>query len=284
MYVITLSTIPPRFPFVGHTLRALLRQTKRAERIVLYIPRRYRRFPGYDGALPEVPPGVDVRVVEEDIGPATKVLFAAEEFRGSGLRLLYCDDDRLYQRDWAAKLLRAGRRHPDAAIAGWGFDLGLIGMTPGSDQPRFEPLERRPRDLRYRINRLRDKIAAFPDKPSGPGQPRRIFRSSGFADIAEGFGGVLVRPEFFTPEDRVIPPVMWAVDDIWLSGLMAMRGIPIWLEAGAERTRTDPNHEPDALNSAVIEGADRHQANRLCAAHMRERFGIWNGGRVARDI
>jgi len=284
MYVITLSTIPPRFPFMGRTLQTLLAQTRRPERVVLYLPRRYRRFPDYDGALPEVPPGVEIRVVEEDIGPATKVLFAAEEFRGSGLRLLYCDDDRLYQRDWAAKLLKAAKRHPDAAITAAGFDLGNLGMEPGADQPRFEAWGYQRRDWYFRVNRLRDKIAAFPNKPTGPRAPRGIYRRSGFADIAEGYGGVVVRPEFFEPEDRVIPPVMWTVDDIWLSGLMAMRGIPIWLEAGAVRLRTDPEQEREALYAAVIEGANRDQANRLCAAHMRERFGIWNGGRVVRDI
>lgn len=277
MYVITLSTIPPRFPFVGDILQTLLRQTKRPERVVLYLPRRYRRFPEYDGALPEVPPGVEIRLVDEDIGPATKVLYAAEEFRGSGLRLLYCDDDRLYQRDWAAKLLRAARRHPEAAITAGGFDLDHLGMTPGSDLPRFAAYGYKRRDLYYRINRLRDKIAAFPNKPQGPKPPRGIFRRSGFADIAEGYGGVLVRPEFFEPGDRVIPPVMWAVDDIWLSGLMAMRGIPIWLEAGAMRLRTAPVQHQDALYAAVIDGATRNQANRLCAAHMRDRFGIWGG-------
>jgi len=280
MYAITLSTIPPRFPYIGPVLQTLLRQTRRAQRVVLYLPRRYRRFPDYDGTLPEVPRGVEIRVVDEDIGPATKVLYAAEEFRGSGLRLLYCDDDRLYQRDWAAKLLQGARRRPNMAIAATGFQLARMGMASGSDLPRCEPYGYRHSDWHYRVSRLCDRISTFPKKHTGPKPLRGVFRRSGYTDVAEGYGGVVVRPEFFEPEDRAIPPVMWAVDDIWLSGLMARRGIPIWVEAGAMRLRTAPVQHCDALYAAVIEGANRDQANQLCAAHMRERFGIWSGGRV----
>jgi hypothetical protein len=72
-YVISLSAIPPRFAHLGPVLDSLLRQRPRAEAVLLYIPKSYRRFPEWDGALPDVPEGVEIRRVEEDLGPATKL-------------------------------------------------------------------------------------------------------------------------------------------------------------------------------------------------------------------
>ncbi len=72
--IITLSAIPPRFAALGPTLRALLRQRHPADEIRLNIPERYRRFPEWDGTLPEVPEGVTILRCAQDYGPATKLL------------------------------------------------------------------------------------------------------------------------------------------------------------------------------------------------------------------
>ena len=76
-HVITLSTIPPRFAGIGPALRSLVAQRSRPEAVELYIPRSYRRFPDWGGGLPEVPEGVRIVRVDEDLGPATKILPAA---------------------------------------------------------------------------------------------------------------------------------------------------------------------------------------------------------------
>ena len=118
-HVITLSTIPPRFSGLGPTLRALVAQSSRPEAVELWIPQHYRRFPGYGGELPEVPEGVAIRRCDTDLGPATKVLPAAQERRGQAVDLIFCDDDQLYRRDWAARLLAVRARRPaDAVTAG----------------------------------------------------------------------------------------------------------------------------------------------------------------------
>ncbi len=88
-YVITLSSIPPRFSGLHLTLESLLSQTVRPERVILYLSRHYRRFPDWDGALPEVPEGVEIRLVEEDYGPATKLLPALKEFAGQDVDILF---------------------------------------------------------------------------------------------------------------------------------------------------------------------------------------------------
>ena len=79
--VISLTSITSRFPEIRPTLEALLAQSAPIEEIRLNIPRRYRRFPEYDGGLPDVPGGIRVIRPEEDLGPATKVLFTSEDLR-----------------------------------------------------------------------------------------------------------------------------------------------------------------------------------------------------------
>ena len=76
--VVSLTTIPPRFPYLMQSLPHLLAQTAKIDEIRLYVPKTYRRFPDYDGTLPDVPKGIRVIQPDEDLGPASKVLFAAD--------------------------------------------------------------------------------------------------------------------------------------------------------------------------------------------------------------
>jgi hypothetical protein len=64
-YVISLSSIPPRFDQIGPVLTSLVRQSIRPLAVELWIPTRYRRFPDWDGRLPEVPEGVTIRRPEQ---------------------------------------------------------------------------------------------------------------------------------------------------------------------------------------------------------------------------
>ena len=122
MLIVTPSSIPPRFSSLSGTLGTLLGQTVKADRILLDIPRRYRRFPDWDGVLPEVPAGVEIRRCEQDYGPATKILPPAFEFRGQDCFILFCDDDRLYPKDWPQHFLKASRERPNCCIASSGLE------------------------------------------------------------------------------------------------------------------------------------------------------------------
>ena len=277
-YVITLSSIPPRFGLLGPTLDALLAQRARPESVTLYIPRRYRRFPDWDGALPAVPKGIDIRRTEEDLGPATKVLFAAEELRDEAVRILFCDDDRVYRPAWSRRLLSAAERRPGHAIVTSGFHVGKLGLTQPADarQPRARPLGKA-WDLRYHLARVVQKIA-YGGKSRVPPEKktrRNQFDRSGYVDVGEGFGGFLVEPRWFSRDAWDIPPVMWAVDDVWLSGQLARKGIPIWIEAYATLFTTEAYQQVAALHKAVIDDADRAQANLACALYMRDAYGVW---------
>lgn len=279
-YLFSLSTIPPRFGMLGPGLRSLLKQTSRPEAVELYIPRHYRRFPQWSGNLPDVPEGVRIVRVDEDHGPATKILPAARSYRGQDLDIIYVDDDRIFDKDWARTCLELRRVHPDKVICAAGLSIAQrFGLPdPGTREPVAELVTRPLDESRFIVGWFWNKLlAGF--TPGGMRKPyvRRISRS-GFIDIAEGFGGVMVRPDFLDDEAFRIPPVAWPVDDIWLSGMFARRGVPIWADSSLYKVNEvmkTSRHFP--LYKTVIDGADRAQANRACVDHMRQAYGIWGG-------
>jgi len=99
----------------------------------------------------------------------------------------------------------------------------------------------------------------------------------GYVDVFEGFGGVLVEPDFFDDAAFDIPPVFWAADDPWLSGCLARRDIPIWAEILIKRRGVDATgyDDVDALTFAVIDGHGRRDAYRAVIGHFREHHGVW---------
>lgn len=279
-HVITLSTIPPRFSQIGPTLRSLVRQRARPEAVELYIPQSYRRFPQWGGALPEVPDGVTIIRVEEDLGPATKILPAAKAYRGQGVELIYGDDDRVFSPGWTRTCLALRNDHPGTAICGAGFSIEERYGYRFADTPRPRAVVAPDPHAQLGVHLRRFlKSVSLPGRQGPRLKPQvRRFDRSGHTDIAEGYGGVMVKPEFFDDAAFAIPPVLWAVDDIWLSGTLARRGIPIWADRSLCRVSEvidTSQHFP--LHKAVIDGADRHGANRACIDHMRAVYGIWGG-------
>lgn len=269
MRIVSLSSIPPRFGQLGPVLESLLAQRPRVDAVQLHVPRRYRRFPDYDGTPPSVPDGVTLVRPDEDLGPASKVLFAARALRGTDTQILFCDDDKLFSPDWGARLFDEQAARPDMCVA-------LAGKHLPKDIARTNP--RTPRavlgggfDPAYEAGKLLWRAGLKP----GPRPTRRAVREAGFADILQGLGGVVVRPDFFDDEAFDIPDILWAVDDVWLSGMLERRGIPIWLPAGLRRPAPLPGGDGNSLYEAVIDGVKRDDANRRCIEHLRERYGIW---------
>lgn len=282
-YVITLSSIPPRFADIGRTLESLLAQTVRPARVILYLSRYYSRFPDWDGALPEVPEGVEIRIVDEDFGPATKLLPALREFAGQDIDILFCDDDQIYRPCIAERLLKARQTHP----------TDCIGISPMDDfpPPKGETRRkavRRPKILRlWRVThvpfhihdqwrRVKALITGRPyEEPA-----RRLMMRSGYADAFEGWMGVLVRPEFFPEEVFDIPDFAWPVDDVWLSGQAARMGHPAWIIGGLGEPILMPEFQEahlneTALHNQVFDGAGRDDSNLAAVRYFQETYGLW---------
>jgi hypothetical protein len=264
--VISLTAIPPRFPYLHETLNSLLEQKAQVAAINLYLPKKYRRFEWDPSVLPAVPAGVNIRLIDGDLGPATKVLPAVKEYQGQDVNILFCDDDKVYDPDWAQRFVDASTAHPNHCIVEEGGDVCHYSHHAyrGSRQPRSN---RRSKDMGYRVKRLLSLGLWKPRKSVG----------SGYVDMLEGWGGVLVRPSFFTDAAFDIPDILWTVDDVWLSGQLALNHIPIWLNGeDSRRTKGSSNEVKSAsLRKLVHEGHGRTEANQACVDYFREHHQIW---------
>lgn len=260
--VVTLSSIPPRFSGLGPTLKSLLRQKAPPDEVRLYLPRHYRRFPDWDGSLPAVPDGVRIVSTDLDLGPATKILPAVQDFRGQDLELLLCDDDRLYDPLWTSRFLAARQAHPGAVIVEAG------GFVPGHDgglQPRAQL---RRKNWRYRLLRA---------ATLGLMKPHPWLRS-GHVDVLKGYGGAMLRPAFMPDSAFDIPELLWTVDDPWLSGNLALNGVPIWLNAAGRVPGERRIARRHALLDFALQGKGRGDANGACYDWFRKNLGVWPAG------
>lgn len=276
MTLITLSSIPPRFGLIGPTLEALVAQ-KGIDGVELYLPRRYRRFPDWDGTLPMVPRGVTIHRTDIDYGPATKVLCAAQRHQADNRRLLFCDDDRDYRPGWAQGLLAVADRYPDRAVALAGWDIAGLTERRAFAAPRHRRRSRK-WDMVYRAERLRQVLTGQARVGLSGKPPRRIIAQAGFADMFEGYGGVVVRPDFFDTLSYDIPAQAFHVDDVWLSGALARNHIGIWLAADLYEPKTTQADRAAALYRHREAEKGRAELDAAAITLMRARWGLWGGG------
>lgn len=283
-YIVTLSSIPPRFPGLKGTLESLLNQTVKPEKVIVYLSKSYNRFPDWDGTPPDVPDGVEIRYVPQDLGPATKILPALRDFAGQDIEILFCDDDQHYQPHLAEMMLKARELRPDDSI-------GASGMQD-YDPPegtRKRKFRHRPRLVRlrketnlryllhifglYLLGRITGKTYNDP--------PRRIVVRAGYADGFEGYMGVMVRPDFFSEEVYDIPEFARPVDDVWLSGHATRMGHPPWIIGGLFEPVLMPHSTEDhdngtALYRSEFGGVNRDQSNIEVVRYFQKTYGLWH--------
>ena len=276
MVIVSLTSIPPRFGFLGQTIHSLLGQTVKIDAINLYLPRYYRRFPDHHFCLPQVPEGVRIIIIDEDLGPASKILPAARQYRGSATTLIYGDDDRIYDRRWAHSFIKTSFKRPNDCICNVGFNLDRLGfkVPTASLKPRAVRWRKWDFPHRYRTVSHRIKSWVTQDQMELPLRRKKIWRA-GYVDIMEGYGGVLVKPEFFDDSAWNIPSKLWPVDDIWLSGHVTKKSIGIWLNSDGHGWEASPATSIEAIKKARINGMGRRDTNRACVSYMQKQYGIW---------
>lgn len=260
--IITLTTIPPRFASILPTLRSLCDQDADISRVILTIPRSYQKRQFDAATLPDLPNGVEVLHVENDMGPATKILPAVEHFRGQDVRLLYCDDDRIYHQDWAARLIAHHEKQPDMCIVDAGDPIAAIDRRTQWNTP-----------FNHRLNTLTLGLSGKPHRR----RVRRLIPDTGVVDIAKGYGGVLVQPSYFDADAFQIPDACWAVDDVWLSGQMARLGVGVFKVGRQPKSVRTRSGKMSTLLNLTLEGLGREELNSVCVNYFRTHYGIWGG-------
>lgn len=266
--ILSLTTIPPRMSQLGPTLESLLRQTAPVEAILLWVPQRYRRDGFGEIRLPDLPQGIELRRCDTDYGPATKVLPAARAYRGQDVRILYCDDDRIYHPDWAQRMIDESDRFPEECICEAGERVAVTQARAFGNTWRYQLYTKLSLGLYGHLHRRR--IRAL-----DPGH--------GLVDIAKGYGGVLVRPQFLTDAAYDIPDILWTVDDVWLSGQLALNGVRIRKVTRQVNSTKTGVAEVAALLDLVTEEQGRDAANLACIRYFQQTYGIWSGPDGAPD-
>ncbi|QBF33373.1 glycosyltransferase [Thalassococcus sp. S3] len=274
--IISLTSIPPRFAELGQTLRTLTSQTADVDEIRLYLPRRYRRFPDSAIALPDLPSGIRVIYVDEDLGPASKVLFAARDLQDRDCQILFCDDDRYYHPTWAETLFAYQRERPKECVAAIGDHLDEF-VAPSRKPARLPRavVSHHGFDPGYRLDRVKHLLTGGLTQSRSPKPMRRPVQSAGYVDILSGCAGAVVRPSFFSSDAFEIPRHVWMVDDIWLSGQLEARGIPIWVPERQYLASRSANDRIEALYDANLAGLDRNAANVNAIRYLQSKHGIW---------
>jgi hypothetical protein len=265
--IITLTTIPPRYDTIQSTLRSLCAQDADIDRVILTLPRNYQKRDFGTATLPDLPDGVEILHTDTDLGPATKILPVAKNFRGQDVRLLYCDDDRIYDRDWAARLIAHNAQNPGMCVADAGDPVSAIDLRAERDEPIYR-----------RLNALTLGLLGKPHRR----RVRSLIPDEGLIDIAKGYGGVLIRPTFLGDDAFCIPETFWAVDDVWLSGQMARQGIPIHKVGRQPKSTPTPVGKMSALLDLELDGNGRDKLNLACVNYFRTRYGIWGGPTAGR--
>ena len=217
-----------------------------------------------------------VKIVEEDYGPATKILPCAKLYRGTQTRIVYCDDDRFADWSWLESLSNAAIKRKNDVIVSSGMQLEKYGVE--CKKPNFQPraVDRVIKnDAVYRYARLQQKFFEIIKRKKLPKLNRSYYERSGYVDIAMGVGGVSVNPSFFDDACYDIPDVLWTVDDIWLSASYARQGIGIWADEIVKMpTGTAASNIAD-LASSIIEGKGRNAADQYAISYIQETFDVW---------
>jgi hypothetical protein len=111
--IVTLTTIPSRINKVDITIRSVLNQEHRPERIILWLNHELR------GKLPQQLTELEGESFQINFRDLTsshrKLIFALQEYPDH--LLVTCDDDLIYHPEWLKKLYAAHLQHPKDIIA-----------------------------------------------------------------------------------------------------------------------------------------------------------------------
>ena len=269
--IVSLTTIPTRVQYLTPLLSYLKRQTLKPDAVELNVPHAYkhRAFSKADLAL--IPSDFTVHMCD-DVGPATKVVPTLQRYNGSDTTIVYCDDDRIYSNNWLERYVARAALHPETAITDECAPVRLIVKA-------YQGINK---DLAYRLKRA----ASF-----GFYRPYHFDRAAE-PDIVEGYGGVLVKPQFFAETVHEVPQSCWAVDDIWLSANLRSAGtkVQFYGRKASEVSKPlridgqDIGGTNESLTLTTVGGRDRHQLNYDAVKYCIENLNVWTEHKAAFDL
>jgi len=134
MIYVSTTTIPQRVKSLDKSIKSLLNQSKKPDKIFINIPFKYKRF--NETIKDDEIPKFDSSVVEitrcEDCGPGTKLLGSLDKFEKNSLLILF-DDDHVYENYMVEKFSYFYSKAPNNAYSFYVHPLGKFGIGQGAD-------------------------------------------------------------------------------------------------------------------------------------------------------
>ena len=134
MIYVSISTIPQRIKNLNESVKSLLNQTRKPDKIFINIPFKYKRFS--ETIKDDEIPKFDSSVVEitrcEDCGPATKLLGSLDKLEKNSLVILF-DDDHVYENYMIEKFFYFYSKAPNNSYSFYVHPLGNFGIGQGAD-------------------------------------------------------------------------------------------------------------------------------------------------------
>ena len=207
--MISLSVLPSRFKGILPTINSLTDQSVLPEKIIINLPRYFKR----DKTNYEIPqyihehPLIELNWIEEDMGPATKLLPTISRYEKQPERLIIVvDDDQIYPRDLVSNYVENEKLLPDVAmtLSGW--------TVPRS----FDHADKK---QQY------GGIVRFYRTDNSVNKPEQV-------DCLQGAASFAVKPKFFNKnvyDFANAPGEAFFVDDIWISGNLALTKTPVYV-------------------------------------------------------
>ena len=134
MIYVSTSTIPQRIKNLDKSIKSLLNQSKKPDKIFINIPFKYKRFS--ETIKDDEIPKFDSSVVEitrcEDYGPATKLLGSLDKLEKNSLVILF-DDDHVYENYMIEKFFYFYSKAPNNSYSFYVHPLGNFGIGQGAD-------------------------------------------------------------------------------------------------------------------------------------------------------
>ena len=220
---VSFTSYPARIRFVPAVLSSLLKQSRPADRIVLYLSED--QFPRKEADLPDALPEAEkekrllIRWVSGDLKPHKKYYYAFREYPDD--IIVTVDDDVHYATDLLEHLWETHLRYPGAVVAGRTHLITLDRDGQPNSYARW--------------------IHCVQGFEAGPSM--QLF--------AVGIAGVLYDPKLFPPElysEKDIRALCLEADDLWLKAMELTAGIPVVRASNPELIRTVADSQETALH------------------------------------
>ena len=134
MIYVSLTTIPERLKSLKDSVKSLLNQTQKPDKIFINIPFRYKRFEEVikDNQIPKFENKTIEIIRCEDYGPGTKLLGSINKLKKNSLIIL-ADDDHSYEDYMIEKFFYFYSKEPDNAYSFYVHSLGNFMVGQGAD-------------------------------------------------------------------------------------------------------------------------------------------------------